>query len=711
MWLRGAVPGVRWSHIESSHRSSMIGRTLSHYRIVAQLGAGGMGVVYRAEDVRLGREVALKVVSQDFAHDDQALQRLRSEARAASALNHPNICTIFDIGEDEGRPFIVMELIRGATLRERVDRGALKMTQLIDIAIEIADALHATHTEGIIHRDIKPGNIFVTDRGHVKVLDFGLAKLTEEFPGASTMQETIDRTAAGVALGTISYMSPEQAQGEPLDGRSDLFSLGVVLYECATGRHPFAGPSSTVTLAGILSRAPASPLTVNPDLPPRLQEIISNCLEKDRELRYQSAADLRADLKRLRRDLESGASPTVDASGAVSGSRRAAPGPGSAPTGAAASISAPTTMAPAASLPSMIAMPIAPRSRLPLLLGVAIGAALAAGAAYVAWLAPAQEETRTPVAETRTAAPADAEAVRSRLALAATSLQSQNYRAAAAYAGEVLAIEPENAEARRIASEARGQLARFDDAIGEARTRLAASDPSGAARALETARALDPTAPTVIELSGTLADLVRSRQAARDDRASSRPAPQPAAPASPPPAVSAPVPVSSTAPSTVPVVVTPPSPPQPAPAPAPAATPAPPVAPTPAPPSPAPSTAPPTPPAPTAEQDEAAIRRVTATYARAIETKDLNLFRSIKPNLSREEERRLEEGFRVVTSQRVNLTVLTIERQANQATVVVQRRDTIVAGGREQTAESRQTLQLSRAGAGAGTGWVITEIR
>ncbi len=276
-----------------------------------------MGVVYRGEDTRLGREVAVKFVSEDAAHDEQAVQRLRSEARAASALNHANICTIYDVGEDDGHFFIVMELMKGQTLRERLADGPLKVDKLVDVGIEIADALQATHSDGIIHRDIKPGNIFLTERGHVKILDFGLAKLTPHFSGSGTTHEIVDHTGAGVTIGTVSYMSPEQAAGEQLDGRTDLFSLGVVLYECATGRHPFPGKTSAVMLAAILNRSPVAPITINPELPLRLQEVINNCLEKDRELRYQSAADLRADLKRLRRDLESGHSWPVDSTTSV----------------------------------------------------------------------------------------------------------------------------------------------------------------------------------------------------------------------------------------------------------------------------------------------------------------------------------------------------------------------------------------------------------
>ncbi len=212
----------------------MVGRTISHYRIVSQLGSGGMGVVYQAEDVRLGRAVAVKFVSEDLVTDELAVQRLRSEARAASALNHGNICTIYDVGEDEGRPFIVMELMRGENLRDRLARGPLKIHQIVDIGIEIADALHATHSDGIIHRDIKPGNIFLTDSGHVKILDFGLAKLTPDFTGSSTIGATLQATVKGVTLGTISYMSPEQATGEELDPRTDLFSLG----SCSTNAPP-----------------------------------------------------------------------------------------------------------------------------------------------------------------------------------------------------------------------------------------------------------------------------------------------------------------------------------------------------------------------------------------------------------------------------------------------------------------------------------------
>ena len=288
----------------------MLGRTISHYRIVSQLGAGGMGIVYGAEDVRLGRPVALKFVHDELARDRQAVDRFQFEARTASALNHPNICTVHDIGDDEGRPFIVMELMKGQTLRDRLGPGSLKIHQIVDIGIQVADALDAAHGQGIVHRDIKPANIFLTDRGQVKILDFGLAKLSlrqASLGTSSTTPASPDQlTVAAVTMGTVAYMSPEQVAGDELDGRTDLFSLGVVLYECATGHRPFTGNTSAVVLAAILNRAPVAPVVFKPDLPLRLQVVINNCLEKDRELRYQTAADLRADMKRARRDLESG---------------------------------------------------------------------------------------------------------------------------------------------------------------------------------------------------------------------------------------------------------------------------------------------------------------------------------------------------------------------------------------------------------------------
>jgi serine/threonine protein kinase len=644
----------------------MIGRAISHYRVLSALGSGGMGIVYLAEDERLGRQVALKFLPPDSVKNRQALDRFRVEARAASSLSHPGICAIYDIGDDEGTPFIVMEALKGETLRERINRGPMKIGELVDIGIQLADALEAAHTQGIIHRDIKPSNIFVGEKNRAKILDFGLAKLATGPGGvtadgsrvdASTHQTIVKQiTLPGSALGTVSYMSPEQARGEDVDTRTDLFSLGTVLYEMACGTQAFGGTTPAVVFDAILNHTPAPLLELNHMVPPRLEQIISMLLEKDRDLRYQHASDLQAELKRLRRDIDSGTLVGV----------------GSTRTGMS---TAPSSRSPSSRPPSSRQVePAAPEPRSARTWQYAFGvlAVLVAAVGYMIWSGRSQPNTATtPATPVPQAVPALPPTTPAPTPPAPVPLPPTPVAPPAA---TVQTLRPP-AEPKPPTPPSRGATPTPN---------TTPSEPP-------------PTATTKPPAAQTTASVPA-------------PAPPPAPATTPAPAVSAPtavVPPPQPQPTPTRPVETP-APAQPAAA-QPAAVQPPPVQPAPAQPT-TRAAAPPTvtpPPTSPVESDEAAIRRIVGTYKTAIETKNVGLYRSVRPGLTAAEETRLRDSFRSTESQQITITFDEIRIDGRTATVRISRQDVaITSGGRRQTQSLRQTLRLEK----SATGWIITAV-
>ena len=617
----------------------MIGRAVSHYRVLSALGSGGMGVVYLAEDERLGRQVALKFLPPESAASHQALERFRVEARAASSLSHPGICAIFDIGDDEGTPYIVMEALKGESLRDRINRGPLKVTDLLDIAIQLSDALDAAHAQGIIHRDIKPSNIFIGDKNRTKILDFGLAKLAQSAgsisSGAATRALSAsthrDLTMPGSALGTVSYMSPEQARGEEVDTRTDLFSLGVVLYEMATGIQAFGGSTQAIVFDAILNRTPHPITHINPLIPPRLESLIVTALEKDRELRHQHASDLEAELKRIRRDLESG-------------SLAAATRTQVTPAAEQRSTTTPATGSASAQTRSWIWAGV----------GAVVVIALAI-AGFNLWSDTASRVASAPVPAETPIAPT----------VPSPSLPAPT--ATPPDLGPPL-IAPKPQESTTSTRPSQPQPARPTE------PRPQTSQPG-----------VTPTPQRPLPSPGPVTVTTPP------------PSPSPTLPP-PPQTTEAPAPAT---PAQTPAPAA--AQPQPTPATEPPATQLPPRNAA-APPPPLPSTVPRTSPV---ESDDALVRGVLRTYERSIETKNVDLFRSVRPGLSAAEENRLRTSFSQIDSQQVDIVVEELRIEGRSATVRISRRDTIMSGGRRQTNSSRQTLRMEKA---AG-GWIITDIR
>ena len=636
------------------------GTTLGPYQIDAPLGAGGMGEVYKATDTRLDRTVAIKVLPAHVADDPDLRQRFEREAKTISSLNHPHICTLYDIGQEGDTDFLVMEYLEGETLAERLTKGPLPTAEVLRYATEIADALDKAHRQGIVHRDLKPANIMLTVAG-TKLLDFGLAKLAPhaetQSTGAHAAAPTIDAgqlTNPRTVVGTLSYMSPEQARGEELDGRSDLFSLGTVLYEMVTGQRAFPGQMSAVIFDAILNRAPTPPAHFAPDIPMRLGKIINNATEKNRDLRYQTAAEFRADLRRARRDLDSSRSVSLSAS--------AFAGVHVAPSGATSQTAAGVPETPLASGPADSGPTPAPSGRGRVWGYGACG--LVAAALVAALFFPSDPSPEVPQVDRITAL------AQAQLAQATGSLARRDYESAIAQADAALALQPDDADAQRVRSAAVAALE---------------SQPSPASVS-ETVRDAAESDPAPIT---SVSPVAQEPQ----DPAAPEPQRMPAAPAqttTPPPATAPPL-------TPEPVDVTPVTP-EPVPEPEPTAIVTPEIAPPP----------PDDPPVtqPTTASDEAAIRRVLDDFARATETKDVELYRSVRP-ISTEEERRLRSGFDAVETQQVELLIESIEITGDRASVQGSRQDNFVgADGQKQTRQSNLSITLTR----QDRGWVITEI-
>ena len=626
-----------------------------------------MGVVYLAEDARLGRQVALKFLPPSWAQETKALERFRVEARAASSLSHPAICAIYDIGQDGDTPFIVMEALKGETLRDRISKGPLKVTAVLDIGIQLADALEAAHTQGIVHRDIKPANIFLGDRNRVKVLDFGLAKLTGVPSSHSSAADTMSPqdgtrgnqiTQPGTALGTVSYMSPEQARGEHIDSRTDLFSLGAVLYEMVTGVQAFGGSTTAVVYDAILNRTPRQIAHLNPLIPPRLEAVIATALEKDRELRYQHASDLQAELRRIRRDL--------DAQSLASSQTVVMSTPPSMPV---VSTPAVTTAPPKATRAQWIAI----------LVGVL--AIVTAAALFLRGQSASDNRAAIPATE----APAVSTAEPSATSVSPPPL--------------VEATPPAPTQQSRAAAEPAAPTAPPPRPRSATPTETPSVSPNPVPRTPATAPAnpvptggtstAPPPPPAVTPAPPPPAGAPPVREEAKPQPTPTPEpvAPTPAAPVQPAPVQPAPTPAAAQPPATQPATTPPPT--QPAPPPPRTTT------------APAPATTP----AASAESDDAAIRRLIRSYEQAIETKDIGLYRSIRTNLTRAAETVLTNSFRQIDSQEIEIRVESLRIEGRTATARLTRRDTLVISGRRDVRNSTQTMKFEK----TDTGWLIAE--